>query len=80
MFNPKFTITNKITASLTTIERARGFLDAAILSNEWLNSMQKRALMLEAHYTTHHDLHALVKKDVFKVYGATSKLTYRMAD
>jgi Fic family protein len=32
-FNPKFTITNRITAGLTRIERARGFLEAATLSD-----------------------------------------------
>jgi Fic family protein len=48
-----FTITNAITAALTRIERARGFLEAAQLSEDWLKGMQARALVLEAHYTTH---------------------------
>lgn len=48
-----FTITNAITAALTRIERARGFLEAARLSEEWLSGMQARALVLEAHHTTH---------------------------
>ena len=52
-FAPRFTITNAITAALTRIERARGFLDAAKLSEDWIANMQKRALVLEAHYTTH---------------------------
>src|SRR3990167_8010098 len=34
MFKPKFTITNSIENTLTTIERARGFLEAATLSDE----------------------------------------------
>ncbi|MDA0709903.1 MAG: Fic family protein [bacterium] len=50
---PKFTITNAITAALTQIERARGFLEAATLSEEWVRAMGERALVLEAHYTTH---------------------------
>lgn len=50
---PKFTITNKIQAALTKIERARGFLDAAKLSEDWVAGMQQRALVLEAHHTTH---------------------------
>jgi Fic family protein len=53
IFSPKFTITNAITAGLTKIERARGFLDAAKLSEDWISAMQKRALVLEAHHTTH---------------------------
>lgn len=51
--NPTFTITNAITRDLTKIERARGFLDAAALSNEWVRRMSQRALLLEAHHTTH---------------------------
>lgn len=52
-FTPRFTITNAITAALTAIERARGFLDAAKLSEEWIERMSQRALLLEAHHTTH---------------------------
>ena len=52
-FAPQFEITNSVTAELTRIERARGFLDAAKLSEDWIAGMQKRALVLEAHYTTH---------------------------
>ena len=50
---PNFTITNAITRDLTMIERARGFLDAATLSDEWVKRMSQRALLLEAHHTTH---------------------------
>jgi Fic family protein len=50
---PRFSITNAITAGLTVIERARGFLEAATLSDEWLVQMGHRALVLEAHHTTH---------------------------
>jgi hypothetical protein len=35
-FKPIFTITNWITAGLTRIERARGFLEAAALSEAWV--------------------------------------------
>src|SRR5258708_35884809 len=49
----RFTITNAITAGLTAIERARGFLEAATLSEEWMRRMSQRALLLEAHHTTH---------------------------
>jgi len=52
-FAPRFTITNAVTAGLTAIERARGFLEAATLSDEWVERMSRRALLLEAHYTTH---------------------------
>jgi len=52
-FSPRFNITNSITASLTKIERARGFLEAAKLSKDWISEMQNRALVLEAHHTTH---------------------------
>jgi len=52
-FKPIFTITNRITAGLTRIERARGFLEAATLSEAWVREMARRALILEAHHTTH---------------------------
>ena len=52
-FQPSFRISNRVTAALTRIERARGFLDAAKLSEDWLSTMRSRALLLEAHHTTH---------------------------
>lgn len=52
-FQPSFHITNRMTAGLTRIERARGFLQAAKLSEDWLARMRSRALLLEAHHTTH---------------------------
>jgi len=52
-FRPKFSITNAITAGLTRIERARGFLEATTLSEDWIKAMSARALILEAHHTTH---------------------------
>jgi Fic family protein len=52
-FKPKFTITNRMTEAITRIERARGFLDAAKLSTDWVREMGNRALILEAHHTTH---------------------------
>jgi Fic family protein len=42
-----------MTAGLTRIERARGFLEAARLSEDWLATMRSRAFVLEAHHTTH---------------------------
>lgn len=52
-FHPKFTITNRMTSAITRIERARGFLEAAQLSDDWVREMGQRALILEAHHTTH---------------------------
>ena len=51
-FIPRFTITNPITGALTFIERARGFLEAATLSEDWIGRMSRQALLLEAHHTT----------------------------
>ena len=45
LFAPRFSITNAITAALTEIERARGFLEAASLSDEWIDSMRSRAFL-----------------------------------
>jgi Fic family protein len=52
-FKPIFTITNRITTSLTRIERARGFLEAVAFSEAWVREIGRRALTLEAHHTTH---------------------------
>ncbi|TET31766.1 MAG: Fic family protein [Planctomycetota bacterium] len=52
-FQPRFTITNAVTAALTRIERARGFIEAVALSEDWVRAMGERALVLEAHHTTH---------------------------
>ena len=52
-FDPRFTVTNAITADLTRIERARGFLEAAALSEDWIRKLGARAFVLEAHHTTH---------------------------
>ena len=42
-FSPKFTIANSIAAGLTKAERARGFLEAAKLSKDWIAEIQNRA-------------------------------------
>jgi len=52
-FKPRFKITDRMAEALARIERARGFLEAAKLSEAWLKDMAGRALKLEAHYTTH---------------------------
>jgi Fic family protein len=52
-FQPSFRITHRMMAGLTRIERARGFLEAARLSEDWLATMRSRAFLLEAHHTTH---------------------------
>ena len=53
VFNQKFSITNRMTAAIAQIERARGFLEAARLSDDWFRDMSNKALVKEAHYTTH---------------------------
>jgi|SRR5579862_173328 len=52
-FEPKFNISLPIATAITAIERTRGFLEAATLSKDWISKMQARALILEAHHTTH---------------------------
>ena len=51
--NPKFTITHRMTSAIAQIERARGFLEAAQLSDDWVRDMGNQALIKEAHHTTH---------------------------
>lgn len=52
-FNPKYTITPRINKALVEIERVRGFLDAVKLKDDWIADMQKKALILESHHSTH---------------------------
>ncbi|WP_321419230.1 Fic/DOC family N-terminal domain-containing protein [uncultured Desulfobacter sp.] len=52
-FNPIFSITNRMTSAITQIERARGFLEAARLSDDLVRDMGNQALIKEAHHTTH---------------------------
>ena len=52
-FNPKYSITPKVNKALVEIERVRGFLDAIKLKDDWVSDMQKKALLLESHHSTH---------------------------
>ncbi len=52
-FNPKFTITPKINKAVVEIERVRGFIEAVKLKDDWIADMQKKALILESHHSTH---------------------------
>ena len=52
-FEPRFTVTPSITKALSKIDRARGFIEGSTLSEAWLSEMKTRALILEAHHTTH---------------------------
>jgi Fic family protein len=52
-FRPRYAITDAVTTDLARIERARGFLEGATLSEDWVIRMGQRALLLEAHHTTH---------------------------
>ena len=42
-----------MTSAITQIERAHGFLEAAQLSDDWVRDMGNKALIKEAHHTTH---------------------------
>ena len=44
-FKPSFTVAYAITADLARIERARGFLEATALSEDWIRQMDARALV-----------------------------------
>lgn len=50
---PTFAITNLIADKLSRIDQARGFLAAAKLSEDWISEMSQKALIREAHATTH---------------------------
>jgi Fic family protein len=71
-FTPRFTITHSITAALTAIERARGFLEAATLSDQWIERMSARALLLEAHHTTHIEGTELTLDEAARLWAGES--------
>ena len=52
-FSPKFKITQSMLNDLLQIEKARGFLEAAHLSSQWIEKMSRNAFLLETHHTTH---------------------------
>ena len=80
VFAPRFTITNTITAGLTAIERARGFMDAAKLSQTWLERMSQQALLLEAHHTTHIEGTALTLAQAERLWAGEAVREARADD
>jgi predicted HTH transcriptional regulator len=78
---PIFNFTNQITVGLTRIERVRGFLEAATLSEDWVREMGNRALVLEAHHTTHIEgtrltLEQAIRRDILtKEYSLSERQT-----
>ena len=61
---PKFTITNRMTAAITLIERARGFLEAARLSDDWV--LQR-------------DLNNLIELNLIRLKGSARQSNYELA-
>lgn len=70
--NPQFTTTHAITHNLARIERARGFLEAAQLSENWVQQMSARALLLEAHHSTHIEGTRLTLAEAEQVFAGQS--------
>lgn len=48
-----FTITNRVIAGLTHVERARGFLDAAAISVNWIREMDNRIRALKPYHKSY---------------------------
>jgi len=80
MFKPKFVITNKINNSLLEIERARGFLEAAKLKEEWIKEMQSEAIILESHHSTHIEGTQLTLKQAREILAGKSLRGIRKDD
>lgn len=79
-FSPRFQITNEITSGLAAIERARGFLEAAALSNAWVERESARALLLEAHHTTHIEGTQLTIDQAERLWAGKQDATARPDD
>ena len=58
-FEPSFTVTHVITADLTRIERARGFLEAATLSEDWIRRTIRRDALVRQHALSERQAAAL---------------------
>lgn len=71
-FAPRFAITHAATAALTVIERARGFLEAATLSEQWVERMSQRALLLEAHHSSHIEGTQLTLDEAARLWAGES--------
>jgi hypothetical protein len=81
-FKPIFTITNRITAGLTRIERVRGFLEAACLraphrqatlSVAWVRTGQRKGTLFKPfkYYVKSSFTHDGKAEGVFMVSGLT---------
>lgn len=73
-FVPRFIITNRMTAAITQIERARDFLEAARLSDDWLRDI-KRLFTISEYYdrarpTFHRSIQGVREKGMIKEMGA----------
>ena len=90
IFKPTFTITNRITAGLTRIERARGFLEAT-LSEAWAREIEVgprqpdhpklRGLCLEVNRRSlQRGMKAKVDMGLLVSEGSTNKLVCRMKE
>ncbi len=73
-FAPRFTITNATTAALTEIERARGYLEAAALAEEWVDAMRSEAFVREAHHTTNIEGNRLTPEEAASLLVGTAGL------
>ncbi len=75
-FAPRFTITNLLTVALTAIERARGFLEAATLSEAWIERMSQQALLLDfpevSRRSLQRDLRLLLEKGLIRETGSSA--------
>ncbi len=58
-----------MTSAITQIERARGFLEAAQLSDDWVKDMSDEALIKEAHHTTHIEGTRLSLEDAERLWN-----------
>jgi Fic family protein len=79
-FNPHFTITNSMANNLSRIVTVKGFLEAALLSETWIREMQNRALVLEAHHTTHIEGTQLTLEQSTKVLSGERPLGTHLDD
>src|SRR3989344_24152 len=67
MFQPRFTITNKILQNISGIEAAREVITNAPLVPAWEAKFQEEALIRSVHHNTHIEGNELDKKEVAQI-------------
>lgn len=81
MFEPKYSITNKILTSISSIESAKALIENALLVPAWERSFQAEAIVRAVHYSTHIENNPLSYTEVSQILkGKSAEGDFRIRD